>query len=790
MNFALTAIVSEQIISLTQPLKSPHTITKETAGDKLACLRISSLRQVPKNVKLGFVSRLNCSSNMPNLIIGSRGSKLALWQAHWVKAELERLHDGLTVEIEIIKTMGDKLTEASLARMPGKGVFTKEIEEALFNRTIDLAVHSLKDLPTTLPDGLHLGAITKREDPRDALIVNRRLVSRVSSILSLPIHPRIGTSSPRRAAQIRHLRPDAQIFELRGNVETRLRKLDEGDFDAIILAAAGLNRLGFAARITQCIPINHLLPAVGQGALGIETCIEDERTNLLVDGLNDWPTRNAVEAERALLKGLGGGCAVPIAAFGQVETVANNVQLKLEALVCNVAGTMLVRHEVIGSQYKSEELGSLLARHLIAAGAHELLNEEHAEEIPAEQLTEALHKSLSSPSNSGRGRSTMDGQTTSHGNLALAYEPLAFREEQENDLAIAVLNDELEDEPQNALSIAAPVNAPFDEAIPMAEEPAPIPAPINDAVGFFEAAEPMAEVAADLFPIESPAVISVAEVTPGNSNGVAPSAPMQLLAGKRIIVTRARHQADGLAQMLGSYGATVILCPTIEIRPPDNWRAVDEAISKLRYYQWLVFTSSNGVTHFLRRFDETGHGRAELAALKICSVGKKTTDKLQEERLQVDLMPQKFTAENLASAFIRKFGVGQRIRGTRMLLPAAKTTRDVIRPSLEKLGVTVDVVETYQNVLPDVSTEEIVALISQQSAHYVIFTSPSTVNNLAVLLDSDQLTTHLPHTRVACIGPVTAKAAEQCGLTVHLLPQEHTTPAIVELLIKDSTQPT
>lgn len=384
----------------------------------------------------------------------------------------------------------------------------------------------------------------------------------------------------------------------------------------------------------------------------------------------------------------------------------------------------------------------------------------------------------------------MDGQTTSHGNLALAYEPLAFRAEQEDDLAIAVLDDEAEDEPENPLSIAALVNAPFDEAIPMAEEPAPIPAPINDAVAFFEAAEPMAEVAAEPSPVEFPPVISVTEVATVSNNVIPQSVPAQLLAGKRIIVTRARHQADGLAQMLGSYGATVILCPTIEIRPPDNWRAVDEAISKLRYYQWLVFTSSNGVTHFLRRFDETGHGRAELAALKICSVGKKTTDKLQEERLQVDLMPQKFTAENLASAFIRKFGVGQRIRGTRMLLPAAKTTRDVIRPSLEKLGVTVDVVETYQNVLPDVSTEEIVALISQQSAHYVIFTSPSTVNNLAVLLDSDQLTTHLPHTRVACIGPVTAKAAEQCGLTVHLLPQEHTTPAIVELLIKDSTQST
>lgn len=740
------------------------------------------MRHVPKNVKLALVSRQNHDSNMPNLIIGSRGSRLALWQANWVKAELERLHDGLTVEIEIIKTTGDKLTEASLSRMPGKGVFTKEIEEALFDRTIDLAVHSLKDLPTTLPDGLHLGAITKREDPRDALIVNRRLASRVSSLLSLPVHPRIGTSSPRRAAQIRHLRPDAQIFELRGNVETRLRKLDEDDFDAIILAAAGLNRLGFGARITQCIPINQLLPAVGQGALGIETCIEDERTNLLVDGLNDWPTRNAVEAERALLKGLGGGCAVPIAAFGQVEATANNsVQLKLEALVCNLAGTRLVRHEVIGSQYKCEELGSLLARHLIAAGAHELLSEEDVGETAAKEFTESPAMAFVSPATSLPGRSQIERQMTRHTNTALAYEPLARREEQETGLAIAVLDGEPDDELENSLTSAALEEEPEDEALLMEE----LRDPVIEAAALFNA-EPIPELSCELPINPTPPPMPVAEVAPAISNAAAEPTPRQLLAGKRIIVTRARHQADGLAQMLQSYGATVILCPTIEIRPPDNWRAVDEAISKLRYYQWLVFTSSNGVTHFLRRFDETGHGRAELAALKICSVGKKTTDKLQEERLQVDLMPQKFTAENLASAFIRKFGVGQRIRGTRMLLPAAKTTRDVIRPSLEKLGVTVDVVETYQNVLPDVSTEEIVALISQQSAHYVIFTSPSTVNNLAVLLDSDQLSTHLPHTRVACIGPVTAKAAEQCGLTVHLLPQEHTTPAIVELLIQDS----
>ncbi len=687
---------------------------------------------------------------MPNLIIGSRGSRLALWQAHWVKAELERLHDGLTVEIEIIKTTGDKLTEASLARMPGKGVFTKEIEEALYDRTIDLAVHSLKDLPTTLPEALHIAAITKREDPRDALVVHRRLAARVNSILSLPVHPRIGTSSPRRAAQIRHLRPDAQIFELRGNVETRLRKLDEGDLDAIILAAAGLIRLGYSARITQNIPINHLLPAVGQGALGIETCIEDERTNFLVDGLNDWPTRNAVEAERALLKGLGGGCAVPIAAFGQVETVADNTQLKLEALVCNLAGTKVVRHEVVGSQYKGEEMGSALARHLIAAGAYELLNEGKMSAAP-EAVAEKPTRAFASPAPvalapNGTARAT-----------PAPRQPLAT----DSELAVAVLDDEAPEDARLLQSeLIEPDFVPPDETEPLHE--------------FFFAAE------------AEPELPPVAAAQPRPRQEAIQAELPQPLAGKRILVTRARHQADGLSQSLQSYGAEVILCPTIEIRPPDSWRPLEEAISKLRYYHWLVFTSSNGVTHFLRRFDEIGHGRAELAALKICAVGKKTAEKLSEEHLQVDLTPPKFTAEDLASAFIRKFGVGQRLRGTRMLLPAAKTTRDVIRPSLEKLGVTVDVVEAYQNVLPDISNEEIVALIHRKPVDYVIFTSPSTVNNLAVLLDSDQLSTYLPDARIACIGPVTAKAAEQCGLPVHLMPHEHTAPAIVNLLIKDS----
>ncbi len=663
---------------------------------------------------------------MPNLIIGSRGSRLALWQANWIKSELERLHDGLEVEIEIIKTTGDLLTEASLSRMPGKGVFTKEIEEALFDQRIDLAVHSLKDLPTILPEGLHLSAVTKREDPRDALIVNRRLASRVNSLLSLPVQPRIGTSSPRRASQLRLLRPDAQILELRGNVETRLRKLEEENFDAIILAAAGLNRLGYSSQISHLIPPHHLLPAVGQGALGIETRVEDERVNYLVEALNHWPTRNAVEGERAVLRGLGGGCAVPIAAFGEVN--AEDGILKLEGLVCDVAGTQIVRHAVSGTQYKCDELGSLLARHLIAAGAHQLLNDvvEPVEEVALQASNPVIEINASMAS--GIATRVIE---------AKAQEP--------------VLNKITTPNSSTSLAYAE---------LPPTSVSEPEPAKTTNGLHYHVA------------------------LKNGTGNDDLPKADLPL-TGKRVLVTRAKSQADSLVYSLEKNGAEIILCPTIEIRPPDNWKALDQKIENLRNYDWLVFTSANGVFYFLQRFDALGHGRAELAALKICAVGKKTAEKLTEERLQVDLLPNKFTAESLVSAFIKKFGVGQRLRGTRMLLPAAKATRDVIRPTLEKLGVEVDVAEAYQNTLPEVSVTEVQELITKDKVDYAIFTSPSTITNLSLLLDSENLAAFLTKTKIACIGPVTAQAAQRCGLPVHLQPQEHTAPAIVDEIISD-----
>lgn len=301
------------------------------------------------------------------ITIGTRGSKLALWQTNWVKDELERLHPGLRVNIEIISTKGDRVLDVSLPKLgeQGKGLFTKELEEAIHERRVDLAVHSLKDLPTELPAGLHVGAISAREDVRDALVAREG----IAGFSDLPHNALVGTSSLRRQAQIRAVRPDLRLEPIRGNVDTRLRKLDEGEFDAIVLAAAGLHRLGFAGRITEHLSMELVLPAVGQGALAIETRSDDAAINEIVGKLNHEPTRLACQAERAFLKGLGGGCLVPIAAHAKTAETT----LTLAGLVASTDGSEIVRGNVAGPSPEAERLGQRLAEELIAQGADRIL---------------------------------------------------------------------------------------------------------------------------------------------------------------------------------------------------------------------------------------------------------------------------------------------------------------------------------------------------------------------------------------------------------------------------------
>jgi len=298
------------------------------------------------------------------MVIGSRGSQLALWQARHVQALLAG--KGIEARIEIIRTTGDNITGVSLAQLgrqtSTKGLFTKELEDALLDGRIDLAVHSLKDLPTELPAGLQLGAVPgDREDVRDAL-VGRPLAD-------LPVGAKVGTSALRRQAQLLALRPDLVVESIRGNVDTRLRKLDEGQFDAIMLAAAGLRRLGWAERIAECFAPEQMCPAVGQGALGIETRAGDDRLFLL----DDLTVRSAVTAERALLRALGGGCQVPVGAHAETR----GDQLHLRAVVVSPDGRTLLREEVQGGAMYAEAVGLEAAKALLANGAQSILDSVH-----------------------------------------------------------------------------------------------------------------------------------------------------------------------------------------------------------------------------------------------------------------------------------------------------------------------------------------------------------------------------------------------------------------------------
>ena len=313
------------------------------------------------------------------IIIGTRGSKLALWQAEWIKSELQKLRPGLEVELNKIKTTGDKILDVPLAKVGGKGLFVKEIEEALLRNEADIAVHSMKDVPTDFPDGLHLAVICKREDPRDAFITAicshqqeaLKRPSAVSSFKDLRQGATIGTSSLRRSCQLLSMRPDIKIEQLRGNLDTRLRKLDEGQFDAIILAAAGVKRLGWADRITETLPPEISLPAIGQGAVGIECRTDDEFINKLIAPLDHFETSVCVRAERACLKKLEGGCQVPIAAYAKLI----NGMIVMDGLVGSVSGETIIKAHVEGNPKDAEMLGIKLAEEVLSKGGKAILDE-------------------------------------------------------------------------------------------------------------------------------------------------------------------------------------------------------------------------------------------------------------------------------------------------------------------------------------------------------------------------------------------------------------------------------
>ena len=304
---------------------------------------------------------------MKNLKIVTRKSPLAMWQAIHVRDRLLDTHDDLNVELIGIQTQGDKILDSPLAKIGGKGLFVKELEVALLEERADIAVHSMKDVTVDMPEGLDLPIILEREDPRDVLIANNP----VSSIADLPQNARVGTSSLRRQCQIKNLRPDLQILDLRGNVGTRLGKLENDEYDAIILAAAGVIRLGLEEKISHFIESDTLLPAIGQGAIGIQCRADDEKTLSLINVLNHEDTHTRILAERAVNRRLFGGCQVPVAGFSELA----GDQILIRALVGEVDGSQIIRGEVSGHRDDAEKLGIALAEDLLSRGADRILDE-------------------------------------------------------------------------------------------------------------------------------------------------------------------------------------------------------------------------------------------------------------------------------------------------------------------------------------------------------------------------------------------------------------------------------
>ncbi len=296
--------------------------------------------------------------------IGTRGSKLALWQANWVKERIERRFPSVKCQLVKIRTKGDKIRDVALAKVGGKGLFVKEIEDALLRRQIDLAVHSMKDVPTDLPDPLHIGAITEREDPRDVMISDRW-----NRFTELPEGATVGTSSLRRQAQLLHVRPDLKMEVLRGNLDTRIKKLKKEGLDAVIVAASGVIRLGEQHRISEYLDYDLTLPPMGQGTFGIECRKEDQEINEILKTLNDPGVSEAVRAERAFLGRLEGGCQVPIAVYGELQDGA----LRLRGLIASVDGKELIKDEISGNPGEPESLGRRLAEKLLQSGGGVIL---------------------------------------------------------------------------------------------------------------------------------------------------------------------------------------------------------------------------------------------------------------------------------------------------------------------------------------------------------------------------------------------------------------------------------
>jgi hydroxymethylbilane synthase len=551
------------------------------------------------------------------VVLGTRGSALARAQTERIIELLADAWPGIACEARPIVTQGDR-TQSSGEPLPaigGKGLFTAELEQALRAGEIDLAVHSLKDLPTEEPVDIALGAVCLRDDVRDCLVARDGL-----TLSELPAGAVVGTSSLRRTAQLRALRPDLEVRSIRGNVDTRVRKVREGEFDAAVLAAAGIRRLGLEDAVTEWLHGEAMLPAPGQGALAVQCRAGDEPLLALLAAIDDPATRAATTAERTFLRELGAGCTAPVAAYAEAlnpepsdNLSQGALRLRMAAIVASTDGRDMVRVEGEG---QPEALGERLAREALAAGAARIL------------------------------------ATVRGGNL--------------------------------------------------------------------------------------------------------------VLSGRQIVVTRPREQAGPLAQGLERLGATVSIVPLVGIEPLEEVSRLDAALAALAAYDWIVFTSANGVVAVGERLTGT------LGEAKVAAVGPATAEAVRALGVEPAFVPERFAAEEIAAGL-------EPVESSRVLLPQADIAEPQLADKLRSRGATVDVIAAYRTIQIEPSASGI-STITRADA--VVLASGSAARSLARLEGvSDRA-------HVVCIGPKTAEAARDAGLQVGLVAEEATADGIIQALVE------
>ncbi|MGH9898441.1 MAG: hydroxymethylbilane synthase [Pyrinomonadaceae bacterium] len=592
------------------------------------------------------------------LIIGSRGSRLALWQAEHVKHLLASRHPSLSIDIQVITTTGDKLKTEPLSIIGGKGLFTKEVEEALLAGTIDIAVHSLKDLPTTLPEGLMIGAVLEREDASDAivfpLIENDAIgdatgdsasgTATSSAIAKIPQGAIVGTSSPRRAAQLKHVRSDLIIKELRGNVDTRLRKLDSGSYTAIILATAGLKRLGFEHRINFTIPVDEMIPAVAQGALAIEIRESEHQVRELVEPLNHPLTYAAITAERTALRVLGGGCQLPIAAHALVI----EERMKIEGLVATSYGDQLIRAAYEGTITQPEEAGEILARKLLASGA-ELILQVSSPGVSAghdsHQPLQPLHD---------RTIVITRARTQAH-EFALLLESFGARVIECPTIEITAPDS------YEAVDSALENIYGYDWLIFTS---------VNGADHFMLRFESLGLKKRELDRLQVCAIGEATAERLREANIKVSLVPQQFkaegvfralkdfvggaenLRGKIFLIPRAARARDYLPTALEACGARVDVVPVYRtIQAGASERSKIETLLVGGAIDCITFTSSSTVTNFARLFD-TSSLKEILDGIKVACIGDITARTAREFGLKCDIQPEQFTIPDLARAIV------------------------------------------------------------------------------------------------------------------------------------------